>query len=962
MNTLRTLLPGWFDGWFSKRLVPLICLSLPLLSNGQPLRLLSSDPLDGAIGVPLQTTVTFTFDAAIDTSRILPTKSAPRFAVFPQMGVRISPQRYSSDFRSMIFDVTHSPDIDVTWAFLSLHGADGSAQQRVELVRYTTAGTRSNTTLSGRLTSDLPDADFDRAIVMLLTDVEWLNQDGGPDQAFVTAGVVSPGGDLYTIPYVRPGTYYLGSFLFQGDGPIALGVRRGMDNQPVAITVDAQSLTGLDIHLQVMEGGGGDPVDAHVAWNLVHAAVTADRPDALPVDIHGSPSHMPPDGRSEEWSVIYFTTSDSLVHFTRTRGDRIVERSTIPFFDIPPEERPDVMPIDIRGIPLNAIGSQQAFAIAMANGLNVQLHHSPGQFEPQGRFEFMLSEFPEYFAPLTTNETPPFWVVRYEEWQPDSLRTWNYLMDAVTGGFIGLAYHSEANGPTGPFELVNTSPQDMSANLPPDFMVQFTFTEPVNPGFLRIGRDITVVPNLQIGSTSLSGDQRTLLIIVRNAPGTDYTWALPGVRAANGSMPQDMPILRYTTRADVSNLTITGGLTWPNQSGAMSTDGVMRTVIALFDSPDYLRNGANGEPSDIRQIGTLQPGGGQWVIRNVRPGTYYPGVFQMVYHPDGNTDLVAYGFLDNGDGLPAPITVTDASVNGVPLTLRSPQPRPERIGSNEVYDRARAVVRGSNAQAKFVLAWAREDLDPMISPNGTSYEWMFIFYDEATEMVDQLYADSRDIIEHLRFPLTDIPEEDRLDPGFITFLPDAFIRSQDAFSAALGNGLHELILGMPNNAWGQIDYQLSGIYGRYPDHLTAASNPYWEVKFNMEVRNPFGDLMRETEAYFVIDAITGAFVTKTVTTGIDSEGERPDRLELLPNTPNPFNPSTVIRYRIADSGITQLTVYDVLGRVVAVLVDGVWPAGDHRTQFDAPHLPSGLYMVVLESAGQRRHRSMMLVK
>jgi hypothetical protein len=92
------------------------------------------------------------------------------------------------------------------------------------------------------------------------------------------------------------------------------------------------------------------------------------------------------------------------------------------------------------------------------------------------------------------------------------------------------------------------------------------------------------------------------------------------------------------------------------------------------------------------------------------------------------------------------------------------------------------------------------------------------------------------------------------------------------------------------------------------------------------------------------------------------ERERPSQLELLANYPNPFNPSTVIRFRLSVVGKTSLKVYDLLGREVAVIVDGVMSAGSHNIVFDASRLSSGVYLYRLESAGEVLTRKMVLLK
>jgi hypothetical protein len=62
----------------------------------------------------------------------------------------------------------------------------------------------------------------------------------------------------------------------------------------------------------------------------------------------------------------------------------------------------------------------------------------------------------------------------------------------------------------------------------------------------------------------------------------------------------------------------------------------------------------------------------------------------------------------------------------------------------------------------------------------------------------------------------------------------------------------------------------------------------------------------------------------------------------MQNYPNPFNPSTTIEYAVPKSGSVSLVVYDLLGRVVAVLVEGERPAGRHRVVWDAAAQASGV--------------------
>jgi subtilisin family serine protease len=80
------------------------------------------------------------------------------------------------------------------------------------------------------------------------------------------------------------------------------------------------------------------------------------------------------------------------------------------------------------------------------------------------------------------------------------------------------------------------------------------------------------------------------------------------------------------------------------------------------------------------------------------------------------------------------------------------------------------------------------------------------------------------------------------------------------------------------------------------------------------------------------------------------------------NYPNPFTETSTIRFAIPKAGSIRLTVFDVLGREVAVLVDDVLAAGWHEAGFDAAGLSAGLYLYRLETAGGSLTRPMQLVR
>jgi glycosidase len=88
----------------------------------------------------------------------------------------------------------------------------------------------------------------------------------------------------------------------------------------------------------------------------------------------------------------------------------------------------------------------------------------------------------------------------------------------------------------------------------------------------------------------------------------------------------------------------------------------------------------------------------------------------------------------------------------------------------------------------------------------------------------------------------------------------------------------------------------------------------------------------------------------------------PGGLALEPNYPNPFSGTTTIAYAVARGGPVRLRVFDLLGREVARLVDGVVPAGHHTSSFDGTALASGVYLARLESGGEVVTRRMAVVR
>jgi hypothetical protein len=94
-------------------------------------------------------------------------------------------------------------------------------------------------------------------------------------------------------------------------------------------------------------------------------------------------------------------------------------------------------------------------------------------------------------------------------------------------------------------------------------------------------------------------------------------------------------------------------------------------------------------------------------------------------------------------------------------------------------------------------------------------------------------------------------------------------------------------------------------------------------------------------AYFTIYYDNGN-LAKNSNPSFSGQGDIPTTYTLS-SYPNPFNPTTTITYQLPEAGYVMLKVFDIMGREVALLQDGMKGAGSYTATFDASRLTSGIY-------------------
>ena len=145
---------------------------------------------------------------------------------------------------------------------------------------------------------------------------------------------------------------------------------------------------------------------------------------------------------------------------------------------------------------------------------------------------------------------------------------------------------------------------------------------------------------------------------------------------------------------------------------------------------------------------------------------------------------------------------------------------------------------------------------------------------------------------------------------------------------------------------GGTTYYFRGWTGSGTGSYTSADSTGIDSVVNITMMNPLTETARWT-----------------TTVGINQiSSVVPDKFNLYNNYPNPFNPSTVIKFDVAKTQMVKLTVYDMLGKEVANLVNDNLSPGSYSVNFDGSNVSSGMYFYRIETNGYSQTMRMILVK
>lgn len=241
--------------------------------------------------------------------------------------------------------------------------------------------------------------------------------------------------------------------------------------------------------------------------------------------------------------------------------------------------------------------------------------------------------------------------------------------------------------------LVSSNPAHMTAGVSTDSIkISFTFSKPVDHENMYWD-SFMLYPwgpytKYTLHDRWFSEDSTTAYAVITHIPDTDYVWMIMEIPGPDDRyMMENAQIVNYTTRDQVSDLTISGQLSYEpdyegpakapaNTHARLSAAGEDlfwgNTIVTVLDDISWLGKpeGFMGMLPHVVNVGKADPLSGEYLIENVRPGDYY--LFSINFEPvKGDDPDPIYGLmgLDWEGSAPELITVTDESLTGKDIVL-----------------------------------------------------------------------------------------------------------------------------------------------------------------------------------------------------------------------------------------------------------------------------------------------------
>jgi enediyne biosynthesis protein E4 len=191
-------------------------------------------------------------------------------------------------------------------------------------------------------------------------------------------------------------------------------------------------------------------------------------------------------------------------------------------------------------------------------------------------------------------------------------------------------------------------------------------------------------------------------------------------------------------------------------------------------------------------------------------------------------------------------------------------------------------------------------------------------------------------------------------------IPSGFLRPNFSADKLTGNdslSVHFTDLtftdpNMPVTTW-EWDFNNDGITDATVENPTWLFNSPGTYTIKLTISNGTTTMEKVRENYITINNSTGVRL-------ISNDTDK--KFKLYSSYPNPFNPTTKIKYEVGNRQFISIKVFDILGKEVGSLVNKVQLPGEYEVEFDASELPSGIYFYTLNVPGFAQTKKMILLK
>lgn len=256
--------------------------------------------------------------------------------------------------------------------------------------------------------------------------------------------------------------------------------------------------------------------------------------------------------------------------------------------------------------------------------------------------------------------------------------------------------------------------------------------------------------------------------------------------------------------------------------------------------------------------------------------------------------------------------------------------------------------------------WVKEDID-LTAYISSQFKVRFVLITDGGTVTDGWYVDDIKI--------------------FYYTAASADVTAQLEINPSSGNGVFDVTFSAINNTASQLNFDLwldlkmpngnsrqvfnkninvnSGQTFSKTKHYNISTRPLGIYTYTMYVGvNPTEIWSSDTKTY----TKTSVVITENIIEDDLGLIDLPDEYSLEANYPNPFNPSTTIKYSIPKSSFVKIRIFDILGNEVAILVNEEKPAGSYEVEFSADNLTSGIYFYAIQAGSFAETKRMILLK